>query len=171
VWTCHCLCGVAERTRRAFLLPASMLKEKSVVEVIEAARQLKAVARHWRFMLAGAARNDNPSAIGWGMWDDMIPFFHVGMPKSLLEAAAAGCAALTIGVTGCSEAVEPGVTGNLFQTCDSSSLSKVLLSLIEDRQRQQLYGAKGQEWAKAIFSAVSLVSQTVNIYDGVLRHD
>jgi len=40
-----------------------MLKEKSVVEVIEAARQLKAVARHWRFMLAGAARHDNPPAI------------------------------------------------------------------------------------------------------------
>jgi len=163
-----------------------MLKDKGVVEFIEAARHLKAVAPDWRFVLAGAARYDNSSAIGlaqllawqiagcieWlGHVDDMIPLFREGMHKSLLEAATAGCAVVTTGVTGCREAVESGVTGDLVQARDSSSLSKVLLSLIEDVQRQQLYGAMGQERAKAIFSVASVVSQTVNIYDGVLRHD
>ena len=128
-------------------------------------------------MLAGAARYDNSSAIGlaqllawqiagciqWlGHVDDMIPLFREaaivcspsfreGMHKSLLEAATAGCAVVTTGVTGCREAVESGVTGDLVQARDSSSLSNVLLSLIEDVQRQQLYGAMGQERAKAIF--------------------
>jgi len=182
---------------RIVLLHASMLKDKGVVEFIEAARHLKAVAPDWRFVLAGAARYDNSSAIGlaqllawqiagcieWlGHVDDMIPLFREaaivcspsfreGMHKSLLEAATAGCAVVTTGVTGCREAVESGVTGDLVQARDSSSLSKVLLSLIEDVQRQQLYGAMGQERAKAIFSVASVVSQTVNIYDGVLRHD
>ena len=49
---------------RIFLLPASMLKDKGVVEFTAAARPLKAVASHWRFVLAGAVRYDNPSAIG-----------------------------------------------------------------------------------------------------------
>jgi glycosyltransferase involved in cell wall biosynthesis len=79
------------------------------------------------------------------------PSFREGMHKSLLEAATAGCAVVTTGVTGCREAVESGVTGDLVQARDSSSLSNVLLSLIEDVQRQQLYGAMGQERAKAIF--------------------
>jgi glycosyltransferase involved in cell wall biosynthesis len=78
---------------------------------------------------------------------------------------------VTTNVTGCREAVEPGVTGDLVQPRDSSSLAKALLSLIEDEQRQHSYGAKGQERAKAIFSVTSVVSQTLNIYDGVLRHD
>jgi hypothetical protein len=45
----------------------------------------------------------------------------------------------------------------LVQARDSSSLSNVLLSLIEDVQRQQLYGAMGQERAKAIFSVVRIL--------------
>ena len=112
---------------RIVLLHASMLKDKSVVEFIEAARHLKAVAPDWRFVQAGAARYDNSSAIGlaqllawqiagcieWlGHVDDMIPLFREaaivcspsfreGMHKSLLEATTAGCAVVTTGVTGC----------------------------------------------------------------------
>ena len=189
-------CSPADKSR-IVLLPARMLKDKGVGEFVEAARQLKSVAPNWRFVLAGAAGYGNPSAIrleqlqAWqtegciewlGHVDDMTPLFREaaivclpsyreGMPKALLEAAAAGCAVVTTDVTGCREAIEPGVTGDLVQARDSSSLANALLSLIEDEQRQQSYGAKGQERAKAIFSIASVVSQTLNIYDGVLRHD
>ncbi len=185
------------RKGRMILLPARMLKDKGIIEFVEAARQLKAVAPEWRFVLAGAAGYNNPSAIStaqlqawqnegcveWlGHVEDMIPLFRgaaivclpsyrEGMPKALLEAAAAGCAVVTTDVTGCREAVEPGVTGDLVQARDSASLAKALLSLIKDEQRQQSYGARGQERAMAIFSVTSVVSQTLNIYDGVLRHD
>jgi glycosyltransferase involved in cell wall biosynthesis len=189
-------CSPADKVRMV-LLPARMLKDKGVGEFVEAARKLKSVAPDWRFVLAGAAGYGNPSAIGleqlqawqtegcieWlGHVDDMTPLFREaaivclpsyreGMPKALLEAAAAGCAVVTTDVPGCREAVEPGVTGDLVQARDSVSLAKALLSLIDDEQRQKLYGIKGQERAKAIFSLASVVSQTLNIYDGVLRHD
>ena len=185
------------RKGRMILLPARMLKDKGIVEFVEASRHLKAAAPQWRFVLAGAAGYNNPSAIelaqlkAWqtegcvewlGHVDDMTPLFREaaivclpsyreGMPKALLEAAAAGCAVVTTDVTGCREAIEPGVTGDLVQARDSGSLAKALLSLIEDEQRQQSYGAKGQERAKAIFSVASVVSQTLNIYDRVLRHE
>jgi glycosyltransferase involved in cell wall biosynthesis len=187
-------CSPAHKSRMV-LLPARMLKDKGVREFVEAARELKSVVPDWRFIMAGAAGYDNPSAIGveqletwhsegcieWvGYVDDMaslfrdaaivcLPSYREGMPKSLLEAAAAGCAVITTDVTGCREAVVAQVTGDLVPVRDTGALTEALLSLIEDDQRRQAYGYEGQKRAKEFFSVTSVVSQTLNIYDGVLR--
>lgn len=186
----------ATHKSRTVLLPARMLKDKGVEEFVEAARRVKAVMPSWRFVLAGAAGYDNPSAIGvaklqswqaegcieWlGHVHDMVPLFREsaivclpsyreGMPKALLEAAAAGCAVVTTDVTGCREAIEPGVTGDLVPVRNSEALAAVLLSLIKDEKRCQAYGVKGQERARTLFSVTSVVSQTVKIYKELLGH-
>jgi len=178
---------------RVVVLPARMLKDKGVEEFVEAVRRIKAFAPGWRFVLAGAAGYDNPSSIGvaqlhawetegcieWlGHVDDMttlfreaaivcLPSYREGMPKALLEAAAAGCAVVTTDVIGCREAVEPGVTGDLVPVRDSQALAEALLSLIHDEQRRQAYGTNGQERARAMFSIASVVSQTEEIYKGI----
>jgi glycosyltransferase involved in cell wall biosynthesis len=100
-----------------------------------------------------------------------LPSYREGMPKSLLEAAAAGCAVVTTDVTGCREAVVPGVTGDLVPVSDSDALAKAILSLVKDAQRRQAYGANGQERANAMFSVASVVSQTVDIYKGLLENE
>lgn len=182
---------------RMVLLPARMLKDKGVEEFVVAARQLKALAPEWRFVLAGTADYDNPSAISlaqlraweaegcieWlGHVENMTPLFcaaaivclpsyREGMPKALLEAAAAGCAVVTTDVTGCREAIEPGVTGDLVPVQDSEGLAKALLSLVKDEPRRLAYGAKGQARARAMFSVASVVSQTLEIYKGLLGHE
>lgn len=179
------------------LLPARMLKDKGVEEFVAAAKRLKAEAPDWRFVLAGAAGYDNPTAIGmaqlqawqaegsieWlGHVDDMTPLFRdaaivclpsyrEGMPKALLEAAAAGCAVFTTDVTGCREAIEPGVTGDLVPVRDSEVLAQALLSLIKDGSRRQAYGVNGQERARTMFSVASVVAQTVQIYKGLLGNE
>ena len=186
-----------ENKLRMVLLPARMLKDKGVEEFVAAARRLKADAPGWRFVLAGAAGYDNPTAIGtaqlqawqaegcieWlGHVEDMTPLFRdaaivclpsyrEGMPKALLEAAAAGCAVVTTDVTGCREAVDPGVTGDLVAVGDSDALAKALLSLIKDESRRQAYGLKGQARARVMFSVASVVSQTVQIYKGLLGNE
>jgi glycosyltransferase involved in cell wall biosynthesis len=179
------------------LLPARMLKDKGVEEFVAAARRLKEEAPGWRFVLAGAAGYDNPSAIGtaqlqawqtegcieWlGHLDDMttlyreaaivcLPSYREGMPKALLEAAAAGCAVVTTDVTGCREAIEPGATGELVPVRDSEALAKALLSLVKDESLRQAYGVKGQERARAMFSVATVVGQTVQIYKGLLGNE
>lgn len=179
------------------LLPARMLKDKGIEEFVQAARRIKAVVPAWRFVLAGAAGYDNPSAVevaqlqcwqaeGCVEWlghvNDMTPLFREsaivclpsyreGMPKALLEAAAAGCAVVTTDVTGCREAVEPGVTGDLVPVQDSNALADAILSLIMEAQRRQSYGAKGQERARALFSVDSVVSQTMKIYKELFSHE
>jgi len=189
-------CSLADK-ERIVLLPARMLKDKGVGEFVEAARQIKASVPAWRFVLAGAAGYDNPSAIkeaqlrAWqaegciewlGHVSDMtavfrrsaivcLPSYREGMPKALLEAAVAGCAVVTTDVTGCREAIEPGVTGDLVPVRNSDALAKTLLSLIKDESRRQAYGTRGRERAKALFSVDSVVSQTIKLYNELLSHE
>jgi glycosyltransferase involved in cell wall biosynthesis len=179
------------------LLPARMLKDKGVEEFVEAARRIKAVEPDWRFVLAGAAGYDNPSSVrddqlqSWqaegcvewlGHVHNMIPLFkesaivclpsyREGMPKALLEGAAAGCAVVTTDVPGCREAVEAGVTGDLVPVRNIEALADTLLSLIKDKSRRHAYGTNGQERARALFSVGSVVTQTMKIYKDLLSHE
>jgi glycosyltransferase involved in cell wall biosynthesis len=185
------------RKLRMVLLPARMLKDKGVEEFVEAARRIKVVEPDWRFILVGAAGYDNPAAIhaerlqSWqnegvvewlGHVDDMtplyrdsaivcLPSYREGMPKALLEAAAAGCAVVTTDVAGCRDAIERGVTGDLVSVRDSEALARVLLFLIRDDMRRQAYGANGSVRARSRFSVTSVVSQTIEIYRGLLGHE
>lgn len=187
----------ANNKSRIVLLPARMLKDKGVEEFVKAVRQIKDEVPGWRFVLVGAAGYDNPSAIGvmqiqswqnegcveWlGHVKDMTPLFRdaaivclpsyrEGMPKALLEAAAAGCAVVTTDVTGCREAIEAGVTGDLVPVRSSSALADTLLSLIKDDPRRKAYGIKGQERARALFSINSVVRQTLKIYKELLTNE
>jgi glycosyltransferase involved in cell wall biosynthesis len=179
------------------LFPARMLKDKGVEEFIEAARLIKDAAPDWRFVLAGAAGYDNPSSVsaahlqawqaeGYVEWlghvNNMtslfresaivcLPSYREGMPKALLEAAAAGCAVVTSDVTGCREAIQPGVTGDLVPVRNSVALADAILSLIKDESRRQEYGKNGQARAIALFSLDSVVSQTMKIYEELLSHE
>jgi glycosyltransferase involved in cell wall biosynthesis len=180
---------------RIVLLPARMLEDKGVREFVAAARKLKRLAPDWHFVLAGAAGYDNPTAIPqsdlvqwqaegvieWlGYVEDMVPLFNAaaivclpsyreGMPKVLLEAAAAGCAVVTTDTTGCREAIEPGVTGDLVPVRDVDALAAVLLSLINDDLLRLSYGEMGRRRAADRFSVDSVVQQTVGIYREILN--
>lgn len=187
----HCS---SEHKQNVVLLPARMLLDKGVGEFVEAARRVKAKAPGWRFVLAGAADYQNPSAVSllqlekwqrdgiveWlGHVDDMVPLFtdaaivclpsyREGMPKVLLEAAAAACAVVTTDATGCREAVIPGVTGDLVPVRDSRALATSLQHLIENRDQRVAYGRAGQQLAVSKFSLESVVDQTLSIYGSLL---
>lgn len=178
------------------ILPARMLKDKGVEEFVAAAKFVKKKAPQWRLVLAGAAGYDNPSAImkaqlrAWdddgdveylGHIEDMLPLllkaaivclpsYREGMPKALLEAAAAGCAVVTTDVTGCREAILPGITGDLVPARDPQKLSQALLLLIENRAKRGAYGAAGQVLAAEHFSIDSVVAKTMAIYEELLEY-
>lgn len=179
------------------LLPARMLSDKGVSEFVIAVQKIAHLAPDWRFVLAGAAGYDNPTAISelqlndwvadgrvqWlGHVEDMVPLYRdaaivclpsyrEGMPKVLLEAAAAACAVVTTDVTGCREAIEVGSTGDLVPVKDSDALADALISLIHDVHRRTSYGNNGRVRAISIFSIQSVVTQTINIYQGVVIND
>jgi glycosyltransferase involved in cell wall biosynthesis len=185
----------ATKKEKLVLLPARMLRDKGVKEFVDAVRIIRSEATEWRFVLAGAASYDNPTAISnselehwastagveWvGHIEDMtslftdaaivcLPSYREGMPKVLLEAAAAGCAIVTTDVTGCREAIEPGVTGDLVPARDHHALASALRSLILDDNKREQYGINGQQRATALFSINAVVGHTINIYDALNR--
>lgn len=189
-----------ESKQPVVLLPARMLVDKGVLEFIEAARRLKPIVGSWRFVLAGAADYKNPSSISTAQveawvaegiveWrghiehaDDMValyaqasivclPSYREGMPKCLLEAAAAGCAVVTTDAVGCRESILPGETGDLVPIRDSAALATALLSLINDADRRRRYGIRGQQLAADRFGIDAVVAATLNIYKELLIHE
>jgi glycosyltransferase involved in cell wall biosynthesis len=180
------------------VLPARMLRDKGVFEFAQAAQALKGAkdsrGEPWRFVLAGTADHDNPStvskqalmqwvndgALAWlGHVDDMpsllarasivcLPSYREGMPKSLLEAAASGCAVVTTDAIGCREAVASGVTGDLVPVADAQALTLTLKRLMDDDARRKRYGIAGRQRAIELFSIDAVVNRTFTLYEHLL---
>ncbi len=179
------------------LLPARMLWDKGVGEFIEAARQLKSLMPKWRFILAGAADYQNPTSVPIGLleelsakkiieWvghvDDMIPYYseasivclpsyREGMPKCLLEGAAAGCAIVTTDTAGCREAILPDVSGFLVPVRDGDALKNALYLLMNNRDLRENFGCSGRELAIDKFGLDAVIKSTLSIYRDLLNHE
>jgi len=137
------------------VLPARLLRDKGVVEFVEAARTLRADGIAARFALVGEPDSEHPATIStadlerwrsqdavecWGWREDMVevfqrchlvclPSYREGLPKALLEAAACGRAIVTCDVPGCREVVREGDNGLLVPPRDSASLVMALKRL------------------------------------------
>jgi glycosyltransferase involved in cell wall biosynthesis len=179
--------------RQLVVLPARMLSDKGVTEFVAAARTLRRQGCAWSFALVGSAESENPSAIPasrikewvregvvewWGHRQDMpevlqqarivcLPSYREGMPKALLEAAAAGCAVVTTDAVGCREAIRPGVTGDLVPPRDAEGLARTLQALMDDQERCARYGEAGRRWAEERFGIDAVVAQTLAAYEAV----
>lgn len=175
---------------RIILLPARLLTDKGVLEFVQAARQLKAQAGDWRFVLVGEADGANPAAIAsaqvnawveegiiewWGYRADMpvvfaqaaivcLPSYREGMPKVLLEAAAAARAVITTDTIGCREAILDGETGILVPVQDADALAAAIMKLIEDPALRQRMGRAGRERAEREFDIRQVVARHMAIY-------
>ena len=160
-----------------FLLVARLIKDKGIVEYVNAARQLSKICDAKCYIL-GAYYEGNPSAISskqmqkWqdeglvtylGVSDDVashmasvdcvvLPSYREGLSRVLLEAASMGKALITTAVPGCQEVVEDGVNGYLCEVKNSASLQKAMEKMIslppEERERM---GKKGREKVIAEF--------------------
>lgn len=148
---------IDEKTPFRFLLVARLLRDKGVVEFIDAARQLRSTGTLARFQLVGALDVANPTAIskrdvdGWveeglieylGVADDVrpllaaadcvvLPSYREGTPRTLLEAAAMARPLVATDVPGCREVVEHGVNGYLCRVRDSADLARAMSRMLD----------------------------------------
>jgi glycosyltransferase involved in cell wall biosynthesis len=176
------------------LFPARVLIDKGASEFIATARALRAFEPKWRFVIAGTADYRNPSSVPRAQLEELqangviewlghvadmprlfnevaivcLPSYREGMPKALLEAAAAGCAVVTTDVPGCREAILPGVTGDLVPPRDVAALTAALTALMADRNRRESYGRAGRKLAATRFGVVSVVDRVMNLYGELL---
>lgn len=166
------ICGERDSSSVSFLFIARLVKDKGLVEYIEAARKLKSKDPTVQFVVLGAYYPGNPTAITqeemekWeqegivkylGTRDDVpsviaqadcvvLPSYREGMSRVLLEAASMAKPIVTTDVPGCRDIVDDGVNGFLCAVRDAESLAiqmKKMIELGDDRRRQM--GKKGRE--------------------------
>ncbi len=176
------------------VLPARMLWTKGVGEFVEAARRLRAEGVAARFALVGDPDPENPASVPagqleawqregavecWGRRDDMadvlakanlvcLPSYREGLPKALLEAAAAGRAIVTTNTPGCREVVRDGDNGLLVPARDAGALADALRALIADRPLREKMGRRGRAIAEVEFSVARVTKETLAVYAALL---
>ncbi|MBY8965056.1 glycosyltransferase family 4 protein [Algiphilus sp. NNCM1] len=143
-----------ESGRLRFLLIARLLGEKGIREYAEAARKVRTRFPDSQFDLIGPLdpSPDGLSAYEVGSWPDVnylgsmddvrpaicachvyvLPSYHEGMPRTVLEAMAIGRPILTTDVSGCRETVEPGRNGWLVGKANADDLAERMIWFIEN---------------------------------------
>jgi len=173
------------------VLPARLLWDKGVSEFVSAARMLRRNGIMARFVLAGEPDPLNPASIppseveGWieegivespGWVENMpklfaachivcLPSYREGLPKALIEAAAAGKPIVTTDVPGCREVVADGHNGLLVAPRDVNALADALRRLIENPDLRQRMGEHGRRRAEQEFGSENVIQQTLALYE------
>lgn len=141
----------------AFLCTSRLIRDKGVVEYLEAAKIVKQRFPDVRFMLVGPF-DTNPSALKkeelqpyldsgiaeyFGEQSDVRPYlekcsvfvlpsYREGTPKSILEAMSCGRAVITTDAPGCRETVIDGENGFLVPVKNSRELAEKMIYMIKN---------------------------------------
>jgi glycosyltransferase involved in cell wall biosynthesis len=169
---------------------ARLLIDKGVYEFVSAARLLKKRGIKAQFLLAGDLDSQNPSGLSvndlnkiieegcvkiLGYQKDIptlysrshiicLPSYREGLPKSLLEAAAASRAVVTTDVPGCRDAIIHEKTGILVPVRNSEALANAIQDLIENPDKRKTMGKAGRELAEKDFAIENIVGTHLKIY-------
>lgn len=176
---------------------ARLLRDKGLYEFISAARLIKERGIDARFIIAGDLDENNPSGLNLeelsklkkesyvefiGYQKDIptlysrshiicLPSYREGLPKSLIEAAAAGRAIVTTDVAGCRDAIIPNVTGLLVPAKDPKKLVDALHHLIQYPKVRIEMGKAGRKYAEEEFTIEKIVQKHLDIYQDLLSNN
>lgn len=176
-----------------FILAARLLREKGVLDFVDAARAL-AGRTDLRLVLVGDLDPGNPSSFAesevrswvdegllewWGYSSDMVatltqahvvvlPSYREGLPKVLLEASAMGRPVIATDVPGCREAVRQEVNGLLVPLRDGRALAAAIDKLATSPSLRARTGQAGRHLAETTFAAEHISAQYVQMYRRLL---
>jgi glycosyltransferase involved in cell wall biosynthesis len=173
-----------------------LTKPKGIVEFVEAARLVRAKYPASRIVVCGGVvTTGNPAAVSeaelrawvreeaiewWGHRDDMpsvmsraavvvLPSYHgEGLPRALLEAAAAARPIITTDTEGCREIGRNGVNGLLVPVGDAAALAEAILLLLNDPEMRARMGREGRRIVEQEFSLDIVIRRTLAIYDRLI---
>ena len=176
------------------LFTARMVEDKGVLVLIDAAEKLRSeYGDKVEFLLCGGLET-NPLAVSkerleelcdgvyiqWlGRRSDVLQlliqshifafpsYYKEGLPKSCIEANAAGRPVITCDSTGCRDTVIDGETGFLVPVKDSEALASKLKVLFDDPALRTQMGLKARKFAEDTFSLEDVIQAHLNIYQKI----
>ena len=167
-----------------------MVKNKGIIEFIEAAKILKKDFPKWNFIIYGAKdylshdafkledyKNElmNKTIIYKGFEKNIkkilndttifcLPSYREGMPKSVLEALAAGIPCVVSDAPGCAESVKNNTTGLIFKTQDYNDLVRKLKKLIINSNLRNFMSINAKKFVKKDASILKVTKKIFEIY-------
>jgi glycosyltransferase involved in cell wall biosynthesis len=171
-----------------FLLIARLLGDKGIREYIQAAKLVKKTYRNAVFQLVGPedpspngisieeleSLNDTNAVEYLGSTDDVRPFiencsvfvlpsYHEGLPRTVLEAMATGRPTLTTDVPGCRETVINGENGWLVEKGNVEQLANKMIWFIENQKEWQRMANASRAMAESKFDVHAVNAELLKI--------
>jgi glycosyltransferase involved in cell wall biosynthesis len=168
-----------------FVWTGRLLREKGVLELVEATRAIRDEGHDIEVVLVGGV-DGNPGSlqeaevrqwhdegiVRWaGKVDDVRPYlqnadifvlpsYREGLPRSTQEAMATGLAVITTDVPGCRETVVDGVNGMLVTVRSASALAEAMRRYVNDPSLAVRHGKASLELVRAKFD-VEVINQAM----------
>ncbi|SFV64344.1 Lipid carrier : UDP-N-acetylgalactosaminyltransferase / Alpha-1,3-N-acetylgalactosamine transferase PglA; Putative glycosyltransferase [hydrothermal vent metagenome] len=186
---------VGDDSSMVFLLIARLIKDKGIVEYIEAIESIRLDYPEVKFKLLGSYYEGNPSAISkdevnrWvedgtveylGYTDAVLeeiqkadcivlPSYREGLSRVLLEAASMSKPIITTDVTGCRDVVNDGENGYLVPLKDSGALATAMEKMIALSKIERIeMGRKGRVKVINEFDEKIVIKHYLNIISSEL---
>jgi glycosyltransferase involved in cell wall biosynthesis len=170
---------------------ARMIWPKGIGEAVAAVRRARALGAQVELDLYGQPDPSNPKSIPEGtlrdwsslpgiawrghtkdiaaVWRDhhvalFLSAYPEGLPRTLVEAAAAGRPIVTTDVTGCREVVRDGVEGFLVPPGDEEAAARALVKLAADPALRARLGAAARARFEERFTAEAVKRKVRDLY-------
>lgn len=184
----HYACSPLPDGPPRFLFVGRLLRDKGIVEYVEAARRVRAHHPAARFGVVGWI-DPNPESVsradldGWiasgaieyhGATDDVRPYlrdahalvlpsYREGTPRSVLEAMSMGRAVITTDAPGCRDTIVDGESGILVPVRSSQAVAAAALRLIETPDLLPRLAFAGRVRAETLYDARRVAAQMLEI--------
>jgi glycosyltransferase involved in cell wall biosynthesis len=109
----------------------------------------------------GATNDVRPSLQNCHIY--VLPSYHEGMPRTVLEAMATGRPILTTDVPGCRETVSQGENGYLVPKANAQALAERMIWFIENRDQWERMGKRSRELAEEKYDVHKVNAQLMEI--------
>jgi len=170
-----------------FTFVGRLLREKGVMEFLEAARVIKASYPEVRFILLGDV-DENPGSLsavnivndvnaGVIEWPGhveikdwlkvtsvfVLPSYREGVPRSTQEAMAMGLPVITTDVPGCRDTVVEGVNGYVIPAKDPHALAGAMQKFIDNPSTIKSMGVESRRLATQHFDECKINDRLIEI--------
>lgn len=176
----------------SFLFIGRLLKEKGILEYVEAAKRIKQKYPTAEFVILGPIDTENPGGLTevelqrligehiiiWPGFVDNVAdwikkssvfvlpsFYREGFPRSTQEAMAIGRAIITTNLPGCKDSVIEGVNGYLIAPYDIEALAEKMAYLIEHPELIIDMGYNSHQIAVRDFDAIKINKRLMELLD------